>query len=144
MTDTQNAPPTNPLENADGNALVARIVALRDMLDTMKANYDAAVSPVNSAMTQINEELARRLHVADAKSMKFDAGTATRVDTQAAFCHDWEAFNKWVLENQRLDVFPRKLNMTPFKEMLEADEPLPPGVQITTSAAVRVRRSTSK
>ena len=133
--------PMRPLQTADGNALVARTITLRDRLDEISAEFDTRKAPIAEAMQKINEELAARLHEAGAKSLKFDAGTATRFDTQTATCHDWEAFNKWVLENQRLDMFPRKLNTTPVKEMLENEEPLPPGVQMMTQASVRIRRS---
>lgn len=122
--------------------LIDAYVQLRDSADAIKARHKIELQEHNDLMDKITKELDTRLAVADAKTISADSGSVTRVITTNAVCNDWSAFGSWVTAMGRWDVFPKKLNYTPFKEMVENDEALPPGVRLERSARVQVRRKT--
>lgn len=120
--------------------LIEAYIALRDDKERIQAAHKQELKQHNDMMEKIAGELDSRLVRDGAKTFSVDAGSATRVITTNAVCNDWHAFEQWVIENRRFDVFPKKLNYTPFKEMAENDQPLPPGVRLEHSARVQVRR----
>lgn len=140
MTNPEN-PPTNPLAEAKAEALVERYVEIRDKRDALKQEHDDAIRPYEEAIARIAIELERRMLEQEVTAIKTAAGSVSRVITQTIMCEDWTAFDKWVIENNRPDVFPRKLNSGPFKDMLELGQPLPPGVRMEQAARVQVRRA---
>ena len=55
---------------------------------------------------------------------------------------DWEAFYKWVAENNAFDALERRIKSTFIKEYMETnDNALPPGVNVFREYVVRVRKS---
>jgi len=134
----------NVLHAAQSDRLVARYVELRDTRDEIKARIESELEPYETAMGAIAIELDRRMIEDGSTAIKTTAGTASRVITQTVACADWVAFDRWVVANNRPDVFSRKLNTGPFKEMLEAGASLPPGVRMEQAARVQVRRATRK
>lgn len=131
------APPTN-------EQLIEVYVQLRDEADAIKARHQEELKTHNELMAKISGELDTRMAQTQSKSIGTAAGTASRIITSTPVCNDWTAFEDWFWANRRLDIFPRKLNVEPFKEMSEAGVPLPPGVRIEQSARVQIRRKTGK
>jgi hypothetical protein len=130
-------PPTN-------DELVDLYVRLRDEADVIKGRHQEELRTHNELMNKISGELDSRMAKTGSKSIGTDSGTASRIITQTAVCNDWGAFEAWFWAERRLDLFPRKLNIAPFTQMLDEGQPLPPGVRLEQSARVQVRRKTKK
>jgi DNA-binding LacI/PurR family transcriptional regulator len=129
----------HPLEK-----IVGLYVETRDRIEDIKQAQAEQLIPYQEAMGQLAIELDRRMEESGATSLKTNAGTASRRITRTATCGDWEALGAWIIANKRLDVLPKKLNVTPFNEMADAEMPMPPGVVLQQSYSLSVRRPTTR
>jgi hypothetical protein len=59
------------------------------------------------------------------------------------YCSDWDNFRKFVLENQALELFEKRINQGNFKQFMENHEGdgLPPGVSVMREYGITVRKA---
>ena len=130
-----STPPTD-------DQLIAAYIQLRDRKDALKAEYDSSVEGVVSGIERISRELATRMKAQGLTGVKSTSGTLSLVVKRQATCNDWGALTAYILQHNRLDFMPRKLNTAPIVEMIEASGEMPPGVSLINTETVSVRRPT--
>lgn len=134
----------NDRAKISNDMLVSAFVELRDRKDAIKAECDTRTEELTAQMDMVTKELMSRLLESGSTAFKTSAGTATVVEKSQAQCHDWAALEEWVIANNRLDMFARRLNVSTVKEYIDTAADTPPGVRIETTASVQVRRATRK
>ena len=140
VTPESQAQAQPPVPEPSNEQLVEMYVKLRDAKEAIQQQHKDELKDTNDAMDQIAKILDKRLSESGTKTFSTEHGSATRVITTNAVCNDWDAFHKWVAEHGRQDMYYRKLNYTPFKEMLADEQPLPPGIRMESTSRLNVRR----
>jgi hypothetical protein len=79
----------------------------------------------------------------NADSIKTKHGTVMRKLSERFFCEDWDNFRKFVLDNQALELFEKRIHQGNFKQFMAENESdgLPPGVSVMREFGVTVRKA---
>ncbi len=73
-------------------------------------------------------------------SVNTDAGTAYKTTVEQATVSDMSSFIEFVKENEAWHLLEKRVSKTGVRELLDADEPLPPGINWYVTTAINVRK----
>lgn len=116
--------------------LVAAYVEMRDAKDALKREQADALKPFDSMLDRLEGELLRALVAAGGESIKTPAGTAYKSRWTKARVADWSAVVDYAVQNQRFDLFERRVSKAIVEEIGQV-----PGVEVDSGISVNVRRS---
>ena len=121
--------------------LAAIYLKIRDKRDLLAKEFDLADKKLIEAQESIEEELLTKCKEEDANSINTDFGTIVRSVKQRFWPADWDAFNRFVMENEALGLFEKRVHQTNMAQWLEEhkDNP-PPGLNIDRRYVCSVRR----
>lgn len=122
-------------------SLVEEYVAMRDERSALKAAYEAEDDKIKDRMEQHEVKLMEMLTSVGAESFRTPYGTAyTQTDIRSN-CADWTAYWAYIQETGRFDLLEKRVSQKPIKDMIEAGEALPPGINTFRERKVVIRRS---
>jgi len=121
--------------------LAAIYLKIRDKRELLSKEFESADVKLKEAQESIEEELLTKCKEEDANSINTDFGTIIRTVKSRFWPADWEAFNRFVLENEALGLFEKRVHQTNMAQWLEEnkDNP-PPGLNIDRKYVCSVRR----
>lgn len=122
------------------DAVVGAYISLRDKKKEVAARHREEMAVFNDKMNQIETFLLMDFGQKGIESAKTESGTAYKVSRRTVKSEDWEAFIEYVRENDLWHMLDRRSNKSAVEEFLEANGELPPGLSITTSLGINVRR----
>ena len=127
-------------------SLVEAYLTIRNERERIKAEYDAADRELKEQMEILDREMLAGCNAINASSVKTPHGTIIKSLKELYTCSDRENFNKFVLENNALELFSAHLHQSNFKEFMSTrhNEGLPPGVNVTREFTITVRKPTVK
>ncbi len=120
--------------------LITKYIELRDKKTAIKVEMDARMTPIDTAMSKIENYLMAQMVTMGTESMKTSAGTAYRTSRSKVSVADWDSFLGYVKEHSLWHMLNRSANKTAVDEFKEANQDLPPGVNYVTELVVNVRR----
>lgn len=124
------------------NALTKAYVKIRDARTALKRQYDEEDQKLKGKLERLEAEMLRFLQESNLDSAKTESGTFYRQEEITPTGSDWDAFYKWVADNDAFDALERRIKKTFVKEYMETHEgAIPPGVSVYREYVVRVRRS---
>ncbi len=129
-----------PLPPVDMELRVAQFVKLRDLKEEIAQRHKEELAPIQEALNDLQEELARGLSMANADSIKTACGTASFTTKASASIKDMEAFWTWVVTQSAFDLIDKRANVTGVQAHIAQHNAPPPGVNYTEMRAVNVRR----
>lgn len=110
-------------------------------IQQLTADYDAEFAKLDAQRTAIKTALKDQLLALGIKSVNTEEGTVilstkTRYSTQ-----DWDAFKQFVIDNDALDLYERRISQTNMATFLR-DNPgvVPPGLNSNSEYAISVRK----
>jgi hypothetical protein len=122
--------------------LVSAYIKLRDKkneaakkLRDLEAEYDAKLDTLKDALLE---------HCAEAgvESVRTSAGTFYRTVKKRFWTSDWEAMNKFMVENDAVDLLEKRIHQGNMKVFLDENpDLLPPGLNVDSEYTVNVRRA---
>lgn len=121
--------------------LVGKYVELRDLKAQMKAEFDAAIAPVQEGLDKIEALLLKTMAEQGSNAIKTTAGTAFIAEKTSVTMADWDAFIGFVREKELWNLLNHAANKTGVQDYAAANEDLPPGVNLRTERAVNIRRA---
>lgn len=133
--------------------LIKAYVALRDKKAEAKAAFVESMKPVESGLHAIECEMLKRMGDSGVDSMKTSSGTAYKSVRTTVSVSDKSAFLDFVVANtvkaladgadpiEAFDLLDVKANKTGVEMFLEANQELPPGVNMRREEVVGFRRS---
>lgn len=126
--------------------LVEAYLNIREAREKLAQEYEDADSELKKDMVHLEQMMLGVCQDQGADSIKTKYGTVIRKVNQRFYCSDWENFRKFVLENDAVDLFERRLHQGNFRQFMEEheNEGLPPGVNVMREYGVTVRRATNK
>lgn len=125
----------------DYSQLVKVYLKIRDKRAENKREFDAADALLREKQDTIEGALLQFLNNNKVDSSKTDAGTFYRQEDIVPSGSDWQAFYRWVAENDAFDALERRIKKTFVADwMAEHDNTPPPGVSVYRQYKVRVRK----
>ena len=76
-------------------------------------------------------------------SIRTKHGTVMRKLNERFFCEDWDNFRKFVLDNEALELFEKRIHQGNFRQFMAENEGdgLPPGVNVMREFGITVRKA---
>jgi len=123
--------------------IVDAYLNIRDARQKLAQEFEDADNELKKDMTHLEQMLLATCQDIGADSIKTKFGTVIRKVNQRFYCTDWENFRKFVLENDAVDLFERRLHQGNFRQFVEEHEGegLPPGVNIMREYGITVRKA---
>lgn len=116
-------------------------IKLRDKRKELKQQWEDKDNELKSNMEKLEVWLLSKMNVLGTDVIKNGTGTAYTCTESKFSVSDWTTFCAWAKENERLDMFERRVSSSAMKEFIEENKQLPPAVQVQTERVIRVRRS---
>lgn len=138
MTDETASPP--PLT---ADKLVRVYIRMRDAKATLKTDYDAAVTSLDTQMETVEKELLAICKTTGQEGGRTDHGTFTRTVKTRYWTSNWQAMYAFIKEHDALELLEQRVAQSNMKQFLQ-DHPdlLPAGMNVDSKYAITVRRPT--
>lgn len=127
-------------------SLVEAYLTIRNERERIKAEYEAADQELKEQMQVLEQEMLAGCNAVNASSIKTSNGTVIKSLKERFTCSDRDNFNKFVLENNAVELFEGRIHQGNFKEFMSErhHEGLPPGVNVTREFTITVRKPSVK
>jgi hypothetical protein len=132
--------------SVDIEELVGAYLNIRSARDLLRTKYEAEDSELKSEMLELETVLLSACNEVNANSINTSYGTVIRKVTERYSCSDWDGFKQFVLDNDAIDLYEKRIHQKNFKTYLEEnpDDGLPPGVSVMREYGVSVRKSSKE
>ena len=125
----------------DINAVVEHYVKLRDHKTLLDAEHKARVAEIDAQMKNAEAFLLGHLNETGLDRMGTSAGTVYVTVKTMPSVKDRSALTDYIKATGQIELLQMRVSSTAVKEFLEHNNnQLPPGVDITTTREVSVRR----
>lgn len=122
------------------NEVIAAYVKNRGEKERLTAAYKADVKVIDDKLKKLEVWLQMWLSKEQLNSVNTDAGTAYKTTVEQATVSDMTSFIEFVKDNEAWHLLEKRVSKTGIREMLDADEPIPPGVNWYVTTAINVRK----
>ena len=127
----------------DTEKVVEAYLAVRNERERILREYEAQDAKLKDDLKKIEAVLLDVCNTINADSIKTSLGTVMRKLNERYFCSDWDNFRKFVLENEALELFEKRIHQGNFKQFMEDHDGdgLPPGVNVMREYGITVRKA---
>jgi hypothetical protein len=127
---------------SDVNEIVEAYINVRNERDRITKAYEDEDKALKSVLETLQASLLSVCNEMKVESLKTESGTVFKTLKERFYTNDWDNFNKFVVENNVVDLLEKRLHQTNMKTWLaeHAGEGLPPGLQSTREYAITVRK----
>ncbi len=127
----------------DTEEVVKAYLAIRNERERILREYEAQDAKLKDDLKKIEAVLLDVCNTINADSIKTSLGTVMRKLNERYFCSDWDNFRKFVLENEALELFEKRIHQGNFKQFMEDHDGdgLPPGVNVMREYGITVRKA---
>lgn len=127
----------------DTEEVVKAYLAVRTERERILREYEAQDAKLKEDLKKIEAVLLDVCNTINADSIKTSLGTVMRKLNERYFCNDWDNFRQFVLENEALELFEKRIHQGNFKQFMESHEGdgLPPGVSVMREFGITVRKA---
>lgn len=122
------------------NEIVKRYIAIRDRKKELQAKHKAELANYDVALAKIEAKLQEYFNQSGVNSINTPDGTAYRKLETKVRVADREAWFDWIFQNNARAFLEAHVNSAAVKEFIDANDTLPPGLDITNIFQVRVNR----
>lgn len=125
--------------------LVAAYLSIRGEREQLLRQYEAKDEELKADLSKLETVLLDMCNGVNANSINTSHGTVIRQLKERYFCNDWENFNKFLLENEAIELLEHRIHQGNFKKFM-AENPsdgMPPGVNVMREFGVTVRKSSN-
>ena len=126
--------------------LVKIYLTIRSEREKIESEWKVKDQEFKNEQTLLEQQMLGVCNESNATSIKTEAGTVIKSLKERFTLSDRDSFNKFVRENDAVELFEARLHQGNFKEFMaeHADEGLPPGVNVMREFTIVVRKPTSK
>jgi len=121
--------------------LTKAYLKIRDKRSELRKAYDAEDSELKGQLELIQSALLDYCKYHNVDSVRTPFGLFYRTTSTRYWTSDWEAMNRFILENELPEFYEKRLNQGVVREFLEENpETVPPGLNTTSEYSIRVRK----
>lgn len=126
--------------------LVNIYLTIRNERESILREYEAKDAELKKDLQSVEQSLLTVCNETNTDGFKTGAGSVTRKLNERFYCNDWDNFRKFVMENNAVELFERRIHQGNFKEFMAGHEQdgLPPGINVMREFSITVRKPTSK
>lgn len=127
----------------DTEKVVAAYLAIRTEREKLLRQYEEQDAKLKEDLKQVEQVLLDVCNTINADSIKTSLGTVMRKLNERYYCNDWDNFKKFVLDNEALDLFEKRIHQGNIKQFMSETEGdgLPPGVSVMREYGISVRKA---
>lgn len=128
--------------NYDTETLVNEYLTIRDNRARILREFESQDAKLKEDLGVIERQLIDVCNTINADSIKTRNGTVMRKLTERFYCEDWDGFKQFVLDNEAVDLFEKRIHQGNFKQFMADHEGqgLPPGVNVMREFGITVRK----
>ena len=133
---------TNSEDNdLDLDRLVRVYVKIREKKSALTTEFNKQEQEFNDKLDTIKSKLLEHCDSSGVESVRTNSGTFYRSVRTKFWTGDWEAMNRFMLENECVDLLEKRLHQGNMKQFLEENpDLLPPGLNCDSEYTITVRR----
>lgn len=129
--------------SVDTEEVVKAYLAIRSERERILREYEVQDSKLKEDLKKLEAVLLDVCNTINADSIKTSLGTVMRKMNERYTCSDWENFKQFVLDNDALELFEKRIHQSNFKQFMDDHESdgLPPGVSVMREFGITVRKA---
>lgn len=125
----------------DVNKVVEHYIALRDHIAKLEAEHKATIAEFKAQMANAEAYLLNMMNETGQSNAGFAAGTVIVSTKTQPNLKDKGALINYIKQTGQVELLQARVSSTAVKEFMDANNnQLPPGVEVTTTREVSVRR----
>ena len=116
---------------------------IRDQISTLTKEYDTQVEVLKAQQEEIKNAMKDQMQALGVTSVRTPQGTVVLSVKTRYSTADWDSFKKFVVEQDALDLFEKRIAQTNMKQFLEENPGVvPPGLNSNAEYDISVRKPT--
>lgn len=114
---------------------------IRDKRAELKAQYEQEDEKLSAQLDEVKRALLDYCKTQGVDSVRTPAGLFYRSLKTRYWTNDWDAMNKFILDNAIPEFYEKRLNQTTVRTFLEENpDVLPPGLNVDSEYVITVRK----
>lgn len=116
---------------------------IRDQISTLTKEYDTQVEVLKAQQEEIKNAMKDQMQALGVTSVRTPQGTVVLSVKTRYSTADWDSFKKFVVEQDALDLFEKRIAQSNMKQFLEENPGVvPPGLNSNAEYDISVRKPT--
>jgi hypothetical protein len=116
---------------------------IRTQIDTLTQEYDTKIEVLKAQQDSLKSAMKDQMQALGVTSVKTEHGTIIMSMKTRYTTNDWDSFKKFVVEQDALDLFERRIHQTNMKTYLDENPgSVPPGLNSNSEFDISVRKPT--
>ena len=125
----------------DLDRLVSVYIKIRDKKNELATTFAEQEKELEGKLDKVKQALLEHCKATGTESVKTASGTFWRTQRKRFWTSDWEAMNRFIVENEAVDLLEKRIHQGNMKEFLEENpDVLPPGLNADSEYSITVRR----
>ena len=125
----------------DLDRLVSVYIKIRDKKSELAAEFNEKEKEFDAKLDKLKAVLLEHCKETGVESVKTASGTFWRTQRKRFWTSDWEAMNRFVVDNEAVDLLEKRIHQGNMKQFLEENpDILPPGLNADSEYSITVRR----
>ena len=125
----------------DLDRLVSVYIKIRDKKNELAAAFAEQEKELEGKLDTVKQALLEHCKATGTESVKTPSGTFWRTQKKRFWTSDWDAMNRFIVENEAVDLLEKRIHQGNMKQFLEENpEVLPPGLNADSEYSITVRR----
>lgn len=125
----------------DLDRLVSVYIKIRDQKNELAATFAAQEKEFDEKLDKVKQALLEHCKATGTESVKTLSGTFWRTQRKRFWTSDWDAMNRFIVENEAVDLLEKRIHQGNMKQFLEENpDVLPPGLNADSEYSITVRR----
>ena len=118
---------------------------IRDQISTLTKEYDTQVEVLKAQQEEIKNAMKDQMQALGVTSVRTPQGTVVLSVKTRYSTADWDSFKKFVVEQDALDLFEKRIAQSNMKQFLEENPGVvPPGLNSNAEYDISVRKPSAK
>lgn len=127
---------------ASAGDVIAAYLKLREQKAKMAERHQEEMAPLNENQTKLETFMLALLNKANVDSMAFKGvGTMFKKEHTSVTAEEWDATLQWIRDKEAWEFLERRVSKTVVMEYAETHGEYPPGLKVTNTTVVQVRKS---
>lgn len=116
---------------------------IRDQISTLTKEYDTQVEVLKAQQEEIKNAMKDQMQALGVTSVRTPQGTVVMSVKTRYSTADWDSFKKFVVEQDALDLFEKRIAQGNMKQFLDENPGVvPPGLNSNAEYDISVRKPT--
>lgn len=125
----------------DLDRLVSVYIKIRDKKNELAATFAEQEKELEGKLDKVKQALLEHCKATGTESVKTASGTFWRTQRKRFWTSYLEAMNRFIVENEAVDLLEKRIHQGNMKEFLEENpDVLPPGLNADSEYSITVRR----